>query len=279
MATLKRQRWFEIHDGPWFPGFLRDIMTESLEAIWNASGTYRPIAPLLRQALRAAGTTSVVDLCSGGGGPWPGLCDEVAAGRPLTIRLTDRYPNTRSPAGSNGSRLPADSGFSGHASITAIAEPVDARNVPANLHGFRSVFSSFHHFDPDVARAILADAFAHREGIAIFESARRNAWTMIAVNAIPLLALRAAARARPVRFSRLFWTWILPVIPFVLWLDGILSCLRSYSIDELRQLTAGLSAPDYAWQVGDQDGGRIPIRYLIGTPLGHVAVRPPPCPL
>ncbi|HTV16571.1 MAG TPA: hypothetical protein VME68_17760, partial [Acidobacteriaceae bacterium] len=63
------------------------------------------------------------------------------------------------------------------------------------------------------------------------------------------------------------WTWIVPVVPSVLLIDGILSCLRSYSLDDLRELTAGLSAPDYAWQVGDERGCRVPIRYLIGTPL------------
>jgi hypothetical protein len=269
---MQRQRWFEIHDSPWFPGFLRDLVTESLEAVWNATGTYRPIAPRLREALRAAGTTSVVDLCSGGGGPWPGLHDELAAGSPLHLRLTDRYPNARLLAGLNGDA--PDSSASARSSISLQMEPVDARAVPVELHGFRTVFSSFHHFDPGVARAILADAFARREGIAIFEGARRDAWTMTAVLAVPFLALREAAVARPARFSRILWTWIVPVVPAILLIDGILSCLRSYSLDDLRELTTGLSAPDYTWQVGDEGGGRIPIRYLIGTPLRTSAREP-----
>jgi hypothetical protein len=44
--------------------------------------------------------------------------------------------------------------------------------------------------------------------------------------------------------------------------------LRSYSLEDLRELTAGLSAPDYDWQIGDERSGRVPIRYLIGTPKG-----------
>ena len=272
---MQRQRWFEIHDRPWFPGFLRDLVTESLEAVWNANGTYRPIAPRLREALLAAGTTTVLDLCSGGGGPWPGLCDEVAGDRPLTIRLTDRNPNARLLAELQSS---AGSAPSARGSIAAQMDPVDARAVPEDLRGFRTVFSAFHHFDPDVARAILADAFARREGIAIFEGARRDLWTMTAVIAVPFLALREAAVARPVRWSRILWTWVLPVVPLVLLVDGALSCLRSYSLDDLRELTAGLAAPDYTWQVGDQRGGRVPIRYLIGTPLRAHACGPTPSP-
>jgi len=40
---MDRQRWFEIHDQPWFPAFLRDLVTESLEAIWTETGTPRPV--------------------------------------------------------------------------------------------------------------------------------------------------------------------------------------------------------------------------------------------
>jgi hypothetical protein len=265
---MQRQRWFEIHDRSWFPGFLRDLVTESLEAIWNASGTYRPIAPLLRQALREARTSSVVDLCSGGGGPWISLYAEIGAGAPLAVRLTDRYPNARLLAELSGAR---DSASPVQKNIRAEMQPVDARAVPEELRGFRTVFSAFHHFDPGAARAILADAFARREGIAIFESARRNAWTMTAIVAVPFLALREAVRARPVRASRILWTFFLPVVPAVLWIDGMLSCLRSYSLADLRELTAGLEAPGYVWQVGDERGGRIPIRYLIGTPRSAAA--------
>lgn len=264
---MQRQRWFEFHDSPWFPGFLRDLVTESLEAVWNASGTYRTVAPRLREALRAAGASSVVDLCSGGGGPWLGLRDEVADGQPLSIVLTDRYPNARLLAGLMDEAAPANLGGPPRSRLTARLEPVDARAVPADLQGFRTVFSAFHHFDPETARAILADAFNRREGIAIFEGARRNAWTMAALIAVPALALREAAKARPARWSRILWTWILPAVPLILLVDGMLSCLRSYSLDDLRELTAGLSAPDYLWQAGDEQGRRVAIRYLIGTPL------------
>ena len=120
--------------------------------------------------------------------------------------------------------------------------------------------------DPDAARAMLADAFQRREGIAVFEGARRDAWTLIAVTAMPFLGLRAAARARPFRWDRFVWTFVLPVVPATLWVDGLLSCLRSYSLQDLGELTAGLSAPDYMWQIGDQRGGRVPIRYLVGSP-------------
>jgi hypothetical protein len=253
---MRRQRWFEIHDQPWFPAFLRDRVTEALEAVWNSSRTYSPIAGRLREAVRRSGARQIVDLCSGGGGPWLGLYSEVADGQPLTVWLTDIYPNALLAGSSGASRC----------SLLPCREPVDARAVPADLPGFRTIFSSFHHFDPDSAQAMLADAFRHREGIAAFEAARCSPWTLLAVNGVPLLSLREAARARPVRFRRLLWTFLVPVVPATLWIDGLLSCLRSYSLDDLAELTQGLTADDYAWEIGEAGGGRVPIRYLIGEP-------------
>lgn len=251
---MRRQRWFEVHDQPWFPAFLRDLVTEALEAVWNGNRTYAPIASRLREAVRQSGAGQVVDLCSGGGGPWLGLYPEVADGGGLTVWLTDLYPNA------------ILAGKTDEGPLRARADPVDAQKVPAELTGFRTIFSSFHHFDPEAARRMLADAFARRQGIGVFEAARCTPWTMLAVCAVPLLSLREAARARPVEGRRLFWTFVVPVVPATLWIDGLLSCLRSYSVGDLEELTAGLTAPDYAWEIGEAGGGRVPIRYLIGRP-------------
>jgi hypothetical protein len=258
---MKRQRWFEIHDSRWFPPYLRDLVTEALEAVWNRNGTYRPIAGRLREAIRRSGADGIVDLCSGGGGPWLGLYDDVAAGQPLQVRLTDRNPSARLITRSQRDGLQPE------------PQPIDAMRVPAQLRGFRTIFSSFHHFDPATARAIVSRAFDQREGIAVFEAACRDAKTMALLVGVPVLAWRAAVSARPVRWGRLIWTCLVPVIPLVLWIDGLLSCLRSYSVDDLRELTAGLDSQDYEWQIGEDHGGTIAIRYLIGIPTAAGVLR------
>ena len=252
---MRRQRWFEIHDQPWFPAYFRDLVTEALETVWNQNRTYHPIAERLREAVASSKADRVVDLCSGGGGPWKSLSSEVAGERGLEICLTDLYPN----------KLLRQKKTDCAYAITIWPDSVDARRVPAELTGFRTIFSSFHHFDPAAARAILADAFTRREGIGIFEGARPDAWTLVAVTAMPFLAVRAALTARPFRWGRIFWSCVLPVVPAVVWVDGVLSCLRSYSLEDLQELTRGLEAEGYTWRIGDQSGGPVPIRYLIGT--------------
>ncbi|MGH7607197.1 MAG: class I SAM-dependent methyltransferase, partial [Gemmatimonadales bacterium] len=104
------------------------------------------------------------------------------------------------------------------------AAPVDARAVPAALDGFRTLFTSFHHFRPAEARAILADAVARRQGIAIFEAVRRAPLDIALVAFTGLAMLAAAPFIRPFRWSRLAWTYLPPVLPLVGTFDGIVSC-------------------------------------------------------
>jgi hypothetical protein len=255
---MQRNPWFEVHDHPLFPPFLRRLVTDALEAIWNATDVYRPITPRLKGVLERSHTRGVVDLCSGGGGPWFRLQPALAAaGCSVSVVLTDKYPNQ--PAFAMASLRSLET-------ITGYEKPVDAGCPPHDLTGFRTMFSSFHHFDPKDARAILADCFDRDEGIAIFEAAERRASSICVIFSVPLLSLVLAPKIRPFRWSRLFWTYLMPIIPLVLWIDGILSCLRCYSLVDMAELTAGLSSERYSWQVGQDGEGVFRITYLIGSP-------------
>jgi hypothetical protein len=86
----------------------------------------------------------------------------------------------------------------------------------------------------------------------------------------PLRVLLAAPFIRPFRWSRLFWTYFVPVLPLVLLFDMLVSCLRIYNVQELRDLTVGLDR--YRWNIGTVRGKPIPFRvtYLIGVPIENV---------
>jgi hypothetical protein len=254
---MNRKPWFELHDSPRYPGFLRDMVTDGLEHTWNTLDMYRSIAPLLQRAVVASGARRVVDLCSGGGGPWLSLAPELkdAEGRPVAVVLTDKFPNL-----SAFERTRAVSG----GRIDFCAEPVDATAVSGDLRGFRTIFSAFHHFTPEAARAMLADAFAKREGIGVFELAQPKAKTMALCFGMPALNWLLTPGMRPLGWRRVVWTYLLPVIPFTLWMDGILSCLRSYSLNDMRELVQGLDAEDYRWEIGEAGTGKARVAYLVG---------------
>lgn len=256
---MRRIGLSEIHEQPWFPKFLRDDVTDVLQFTLNFGRVYQPAARCLRKALKAAGTDRLVDLCSGAGGPWSWLyrlVENDETGK-LQVCLTDKYPNIAS-----FERLQEASG----GRIGYCAEPVDAANIPAHLRGFRTLFTSFHHFSPDEAAAIIQNAVDTRQGIAIFEAPRRRTLSIVMAVLMPLSALLMGPFIRPFRLSRIIWTYLLPVIPFVLWFDGILSCLRAYSLAELSELIRTLKPNNYKWEIGERIGLLAPMTYVLGYP-------------
>ena len=107
---------------------------------------------------------------------------------------------------------------------------------------------------------------ASREGIGVFECAQRNVLMLLGVLPTPLRVLIVTPFIRPFRWSRLFWTYMVPALPLVLLFDSVASVLRLYSVDELRGLTVGLNG--YEWNIGRVRSKRLPIAvtYLIGIP-------------
>ncbi len=258
---MKRLHLVELEDLPWFPGILRDGGTSYLEFAVRVSGHAKLLAPKLQEALAATGSTEIVDLCSGGGGPVRILAEELAArGKPVTVKLTDAYPNApalqHAAEGSNGR-------------ITWEPTPVDATAVPASLTGFRTIFNAFHHFRPDTARRILADAARARRPIGVFEVVSREPLPLIGMLTAPLMVMLTMPLWRPFRWQWILWTWLVPVMPlFVVW-DGVVSWLRIYGEDELRELVAGIDAPGWTWDIGRIRLGNAPAHatYLIGRPV------------
>jgi hypothetical protein len=255
-------RLFEIHEQRWFPQFLRDQFVDGLQMILEVMSTYAPIAELLRIRLEESRTERVVDLCSGAGGPWPSLVRdfEMQGATPPEVFLTDKYPSTRKLDDLDSPKLNR---------IRYVQQSIDATQIPKSFRGFRTLFSSFHHFDRDEACRLLQDSVNRKEGIGIFEAPGRHALTLLSLFFIPIAAWLFIPFRRPFRWSRLIWTYLIPVIPFVLFFDGLVSCLRAYSLEELEEMITGLRGNGYRWELGEETGELLPLRitYLIGSPV------------
>lgn len=258
---LPRVQLLELEDQPWFPALLRDYMTDLLNAHVSGLGLYDSVVPLLHRALQATGDTELLDLCSGGGGPIRRIASMLRQRHELRIRarLSDKFPNRAA-----FERAVAESPDA----LSFIAEPIDAAAVPEDLPGFRTLFTSFHHFPPETAAKILADAVKQKRGIGIFEFTERSLLGLSSMAFSPLLTLAATPFLRPRRVSRFLLTYALPVVPMSYFIDGVLSQLRSYSVAELRQLAAAVDAPAYRWEAGQTRHRILPMRitYLLGYP-------------
>lgn len=243
---MGRIQFVELHDLPACPRSLRDALTDFLAFTLNLARAYEFAGPLLRRAIARTRAQRVVDLCSGAGGPWRWLAAQVG----VPVLLTDLYP---------------------HAGAALHAEPIDARAVPAALTGLRTMFTAFHHFRPAEARAIFEDAVRRRQGIAVFEAVGRKPLDILLVACTWIAVLLLVPFVRPFRWSRLFWTYLPPVLPLVGSFDGVVSCLRMYSRAELAELLRGLD--DFEWEIGETRSGWSPLKsaYVIGVPKEGLA--------
>lgn len=259
MRGMRRLQLFELEDLSWFPTVWRDGLTDYLRFALETFRIYDVAVPVLADALRGTGERSLVDLCSGAGGGLAGVARGLAErlGYPVTITLTDKYPNARAL-----SALCARSAGTLRYRDTS----VDATRVPDELAGARTLFSSFHHFSPDAARAILKSAVEKNVPIGIFEPGDRSVEmaVRIAVTVAGVFALMPFVR--PFRPSRLFFTYVVPVLPLALLWDGLVSVGRMYSPPELLEL-ARAAGPGYQWRAGKLRGtlGN-PVTYLVGIP-------------
>jgi hypothetical protein len=256
---MKRLHLFEIEDQPWCPASIRDGATDYLQFVQSRMQPYRAIAPRLARAVQTTKAVQIIDLCSGAGGPWQDLLPHVTAclEDPVPVYLTDRYPNL-----SAWQRLCDQSGND----FRYIESPVDAGQVPLDLVGFRTLFSGFHHFSPDEAARILQDTMVKGQGIGIFEATERRFPSMIGMLLVPIVIALLTPAIRPFRWSRLFWTYLLPAIPLVGLFDGLVSCLRTYTTGELNEMVKPLVR--YSWDIGQErlKGLPLTVTYAIGYP-------------
>ncbi len=261
---MARIHLFEFTDQSWYPEIFRRIQTDYLRFVASLGSGHSNLVPLIARALRYAGTNEIVDLCSGGGGPWLHLQRQLGqAGCPVHVRLTDQYPHSelvRRWAGATGP-------------IEYLAEPVDALRVPAHLKGMRTLFEGFHHFKPDQARAILCDAAEHGAAIGVFEASLKPPLGLLLLLLAPVTTLLSylclTPFIKPRMLARFFWTYLVPLVPLATCWDGVVSLLRVYSPPELQALTASIPCARYEWECGLAPTGTpvFVFTYLIGYPV------------
>ncbi|MFT3793190.1 hypothetical protein [Flavobacterium sp.] len=253
-------RWlFEFEDLNWFPHTIRESMTDFLCHLLRITHFYAPVLPLIREGMQRSKTTQLVDLCSGGGGPAAEILSGLA--KPNTnvhMTLTDKFPNT-----SAWKMLQRK-----HPHIGFIETSMDAAHLPSDLKGFRTVFSAVHHLDEKTITAILANAAESRSGIGIFDGGDKNLLPILGIILVhPLLFFFLTPFFRPFRFSRIFFTYLVPIIPLCTIWDGIISILRLYRPDELLAIAQNAGIDNYEWHAGQRKNKfGMQVTYLMGYP-------------
>lgn len=254
---MGRIHLFEFEDQKWFPTFLRNYGTDFLQFLSNKTKMYKTIIPIIKKGLKKSGANQIIDLGSGGGGGLIWLNAELKKDIPdLKIILTDLYPNI--PA-FELTKKKADN-------FEYLEKPLDARDVLTELNGFRTLFLSLHHFNPNDAKKILQNAINSNSSIAIFEAQERSIRSILAMLFSPIIVLLTTPFISPFKIGRISFTYIIPIVPlFVLW-DGVVSSLRTYSVKEMNGLVENLNGKEnYDWKINKVKTGPSNVLYLLGT--------------
>lgn len=245
-ASLPRVHLFEFNDLPWVPASLRDSIVETLSRTLDWGGMLDGLVDPFQSFLAQTGATEVLDLCAGAAGPARILAQAIAASgaKPPRFILTDLYPR----------RDTWEAARAAHPGvITFEPEPVDATRIPADLARGRArvIINSFHHFPPDLARAILADAAAGSAGVFLSEPFDRNPLRFFSFMPAGIVALLANPVLTPTaRLAKAWLTWMSPVALAAGTWDGFVSTLRVYTEAELRKMVAPFG-DGFRWEYGN----------------------------
>jgi len=257
--SIKRRQLFEWNDQGWLPRFMTSWMTRMLRVCHHNMQNGRVWGPKVLELMQRSGENRIVDLCSGGGGPVLDMIRilEEDHGLKPQLTMTDLIPNLRT-----AQEINAQAG-----NKIYITTPINATDVPAELQGIRTVFSGFHHLKEDLAFRLLQNAFDARQHIFISETTYRSVKAMVTYGLAFLWFFFLTPRIRPT-FWQLIFTYLIPILPLMLGWDNVVSCLRTYSEDELRGFASQLQSDDYHWQIGELQNPRLPTPYpyIMGYP-------------
>jgi hypothetical protein len=262
-ATMNiKDHLFEFEDLDWFPDTIRESMTDYLRYLITTLNFYQPIIPLILQGLKQTNSDQIVDLCSGGGGAIEQIQTnmEQQSDAEIKITLTDKFPNK------NAFKFIS---VKTKGNISFSDTSVDAADVPVTLNGFRTIFSGFHHFNHQFAKSVLKNAVDARCGIGIFDGGNKNIFAVFAVLIFhPILFFVFTPFFKPFRFSRLLFTYLIPIIPICTVWDGVISIIRLYKPGELLKIAHEVDNVNYFWEAGKKRSNwGLNVTYLIGYPL------------
>jgi len=259
---MPRAFLFEFEDQRWFPQIIRQGMMDYLRHMIGWLEFYKPAAEIIKNALEKSQNSDVVELSAGGGGGVTKMIEYLQKiGRSPRVILTDLYPNI-----STWQDLKNAS-----SQIDYIGESVNALQVPEHITGLRVMFSALHHFKPNQVKQIFLDTMSKKASLAFFDAGTTSPLNILTVLLFePITFVLLTPLFKPFRWSRLFFTYIIPlIIVCTLW-DGSISVLRFYRKRELRSILRALPDNNYIWKVGTfKNKWGIPVNYVTGYPFNQ----------
>ena len=252
---------FEFTDQHWCPQTIRQYMTDYLHFLITKLGIYRPAVPIIKNIMDKTGKDEILDLCSGSGGGVDIVQHELSkiSGKVIKLTMSDKYPNIGLyeilKNNSNGG-------------LDYNKDSVDALNVPNNFNGIRTMFSALHHFKPEQVKDILKDAVLNKSPVCFFEGAGKRVLDFMGILLLhSFIFIAVTPFIKPFRLSRLFLTYIVPLVPVMTIWDGLVSILRMHTPKNMLEIADSINAVNYEWKAGQIRGNLVNVMlYMTGIP-------------
>jgi len=247
------------------PPMLRKYVTDFISSLWCFDGfgkvkpAITPVLELMERSMKKTRTKKIVDMaCGSGKASYQTLLHLKENGlKNVKLVLSDLYPNVEILK-----KLSLQ-----NKDVSYEERSVDAMNC--ELEGFRTFFASFHHFNEQQASKIIGDAVTKQEGIGIFEMTYKGFWNLfLLIGLAPLWVFLLTPVIRPVKISRLLFTYIIPLIPLILWWDGFVSLIRTYTEKELKWIIKSVDPEDtFEWHTIKDIYGLPVVFAMVGYPV------------
>lgn len=223
---MKRKQVPQFSNSRWFPAFLVRCIYEFMTWFVGKANAAKPFIPVIEEGLLYAEKIVVMD-------------KKMGAGFETVDDLIDQ----------DISRTYAD-----------------MDQVNGKQSGLHVCVNSFHQLSPDQARNLLNTVAKNRQPIVVVEGNNDSLWQVFGMTVIvPLTVILTAPFVKPFRIERLIFTYLIPILPLVIFIDGFLALFKLYNPEDLTELTAGIDVKNYQWRSGKEDNGRGgKIIYLIG---------------
>jgi hypothetical protein len=210
----------ELEDFDWFPALFRNFQTRFIGWAVTRFNFYKPFIHYVNA--QNLSSKPLTDLCSGSGEPALSIFNSSNCFS--SLMLTDKYPNPD---------------FKDNINICYQMQPADVLQMEFHADRYYTMFNAFHHFSDPEKQQLAAKMKSGKTDVFCVEVLEPTALCLLKVLCMTTIGcLLFTPFIRPLSFSQLFFTYIIPVNLFTITFDGIVSVFKSRSVKQYQLLFA-----------------------------------------
>lgn len=214
---MKRKQIKQLINTTWYPKLLKQLTAEFLSWFVLKVNASKPFIPVIDKVLYETEQKSIINIDFGLGA---GL-DVVKQFLDKNIKITS-YPYSEF----NTSKL-----------------------------GVYLFVNSFHQLSVNQAKNTLKRICESGNPVVVLEGNNDSLWQIVGMTFfVPMSVIFSAPFVKPFRFSRVIFTYFVPILPFTIVIDGCIALLKLYNPSDLNELVKELK--HYNWHTEKKDNGR-----------------------